>query len=231
MAKKKKKNLYFTKVHQDAIVEFAQTTDLDRREELYRDIIEPVFDELVDKIVYTYKFTTLPNIDYLKSDCKNWLVTVLNKFDPDKGSKAFSYFTIVVKNWFIQKTKKRSRKMQRETSYEEEIKKYDTSIFVVEPDFDENREKQEFMENFYGELDSWLDGRIRRLLGKNDILVIEAIKEIFDNRHELDLLNKKAVYFYLREITGLNTKQITRSIKKIKPRYSKFRDRWEDGEI
>lgn len=227
----KNKKLYFTEKHQKAIVEFASTTDLDRREELYRDTIEPVFDELVDKIVYTYKFTTLPNIDYLKSDCKNWLVTVLNKFDPEKGSKAFSYFTIVVKNWFIQKTKKRSKKIQRETSYEEEIKKFDTSIFVVEPDFDEKREQQEFLENFYDEVDSWLEGRTRNLLGKNDIIVIEAIKEIFDKRNELEILNKKAVYFYLREITGLNTKQITRSIKKIKPKYGKFRKKWEDGEI
>lgn len=222
---------YFTQEHQDAIVEFAASTDYDRREELYRDLIEPVFDELVDKIVYTYKFTTLPNIDYLKSDCKNWLITALAKFNPDHGSKAFSYFTIVVKNWFFQKTKNRSKKIQRETSYEEEIKKYDSSIFVVEPDFDKEREDKEFLENFYEEVDSWLDGPTARLLGKNDVLVVEAIRELFNSRNDLEILNKKAVYFYLREITGLNTKQITRSIKKIGPKYEKFRRQWENGEI
>ena len=226
----KNKN-YFTKLHQDAIVEFSQSTDMNRREDLYRNIIGPVFDELVDKIVYTYKFTTLPNIDYLKSDCKNWLIMVLNKFDPDKGSKAFSYFTIVVKNWFIQKTKKRSKNMQRETSYEEEITKSDNSLFIHEENFDKEREDGEFISNFYAELDSWLESHASRLLGKNDILVVEAIKEIFDSRNELEILNKKAVYLYLREITGLNTKQITRSIKKIKPKYGKFRKRWEDGDI
>ena len=31
---------------------------------------------MVDKIVYTYKFTTLPNIDALKDECKVWLYVV-----------------------------------------------------------------------------------------------------------------------------------------------------------
>ena len=47
---------------------------------------------MVDKIVYTYKFTNLSNIDDLKAECKVWLTTILDKFDPAKGSKAFSYF-------------------------------------------------------------------------------------------------------------------------------------------
>lgn len=53
--------------------------------------------EMVDKIVYTYKFTTLPNIDELRDECKIWLTTVLEKFDPSKGSKAFSYFSVITK--------------------------------------------------------------------------------------------------------------------------------------
>ena len=97
MPRKRTKNHYFRKEHQDAIVEYCQTQDPKRRNELYKEFIGPVFDEMVDKIVYTYKFTSLPNIDSLKDDCKNWLITVLNNFDPEKGSKAFTYFTIIRK--------------------------------------------------------------------------------------------------------------------------------------
>ena len=89
MARKKKrnKNHYFTKVHEDAIVKYANTTDLGLRTQLYIEYIQPAFDQMVDKIIYTYRFTTLPNIDYLKEDCKVWLTTILNKYDPNKGSK------------------------------------------------------------------------------------------------------------------------------------------------
>ena len=53
---------YFTQVHEDAIIEYNSITDRKRREELYVTLIQPAMNELVDKIVYTYKFTTLPNI-------------------------------------------------------------------------------------------------------------------------------------------------------------------------
>ena len=59
--RKKNSNYYFTSVHEKAIVEYANTEDKKRRSELYIALIGPAFNELVDKIVYTYKFTNLPN--------------------------------------------------------------------------------------------------------------------------------------------------------------------------
>ena len=90
---------YFTQVHEDAIIEYNNSTDLERREELYRTLIQPTFSEMVDKIVFTYRFTTLPNIDTLREDCKVWLTTVIDKFKPEKDSKAFSYFSVITKDW------------------------------------------------------------------------------------------------------------------------------------
>ena len=78
---------------------------------------------MVDKITYTYKFTTLPNIDSLREECKIWLTTILGKYDPNKGSKAFSYFSVVTKNWFIHKIKKNSKRTKTEVSYEEMVDK------------------------------------------------------------------------------------------------------------
>ena len=90
--KQKRKNYYFTQVHEDAIIKYVATNDRQVRTELYVSYIQPAFDQMVDKIIFTYRFTNLPNIDYLKEDCKIWLTTILNKYDPSKGSKAFSYF-------------------------------------------------------------------------------------------------------------------------------------------
>ena len=112
--KAKKKNHYFTQDHEDAIVKYAQTNDIKIRTELYIQWIEPAFNEMVDKIIYTYKFTNLPNIDVLKDECKIWLTTILDKYDPNKGSKAFSYFSVITKNWFIHKVKKTTLENKRE---------------------------------------------------------------------------------------------------------------------
>ena len=64
------------------------------RTDLYIKFIQPAFHEMVEKIIFTYKFNTLPNIDPLKEECKIWLTTILDKYDPNKGSKAFSYFSV-----------------------------------------------------------------------------------------------------------------------------------------
>ena len=77
--------MYFTQEHEEAIVKYALTDDRQIRTELYIKWIQPAFDEMVDKIVYTYKFTNLPNIDDLRGECKVWLTTILNKYDPNKN--------------------------------------------------------------------------------------------------------------------------------------------------
>ena len=60
------KNLYFTKVHEEAIVQYAKSDCIKEKTKLYVTLIQPAFNQMVDKIVYTYRFTTLPNIGYLK---------------------------------------------------------------------------------------------------------------------------------------------------------------------
>ena len=119
--RKRKKNLYFTKVHEDAIIKYALSEQVNERSELYITLIQPAFSELVNKIVYTYKFSNLPNIDYLKDDCKIWLMTILDKYDASRNSKAFSYFSVITKNWFIHKVKQNSKALRREVQFENSI--------------------------------------------------------------------------------------------------------------
>ena len=108
----RKKNMYFTAVHEEAIVNYCRSNDFKEKSHLYESLIQPALDQMVDKIILTYKFNRLPNIDSLRDDCKVWLTTVLHKYDPDKGSKAFSYFSVITKNWFIHQTKINSKKMK-----------------------------------------------------------------------------------------------------------------------
>ena len=117
--KRKRKHVYFTKEHEDAIILYNNTACPEKREELYRTMIAAPLSEMVDKIVYTYRFTTLPNIDELKDECKVWLTTVLNKYEPSKGSKAFSYFSVITKNWFIHKVKKTQKRRREEIPIED----------------------------------------------------------------------------------------------------------------
>ena len=64
---------------------------------------------------------------------------------------------------------------------------------------------------------------------ENDLKVYQAICVLFDSKEEIQIFNKKAIYLYLREITGLNTKQIVNSLKKFKKKYYYFTQNWNNG--
>jgi len=218
---------YFTQEHEDAIIEYNNSTDLDRREELYRTMIQPTFSEMVDKIVFTYRFTTLPNIDTLREDCKVWLTTVIEKFNPDKGSKAFSYFSVITKNWFIQKVKKNKRSRQREIEFQDLSKEMELKYVAVEMEYDDLREKDEFWKHLWSEIEGWDKMKLR----ENEKKVLEAIKILLSSPDEIEIFNKKAIYLYIREITGLNTKQIVNCLNKMRNRYKIFKTKWDRGDL
>lgn len=225
--RKKNKNYYFTKVHEDAIIEYTNTTDNKVRTELYVTLIAPALNEMVDKIIYTYKFTSLPNIDVLKDECKIWLATILDKYDPNKGSKAFSYFSVITKNWFIHKVKKTATDTRREVDYSEISKAVEMQKLSVTNGYEETRLREEYWKSLWAEINSWETETMK----PNEKKVYEAIKIILSNSNEIDIFNKKAVYLYIREITGLNTKQVVNNLTKMRQKYSIFKKKWNKGEI
>jgi DNA-directed RNA polymerase specialized sigma subunit len=225
--KRKKKNNYFTRAHQDAIVEYASTDDIKIRTELYITYIGPVFNEMVDKIVYTYKFTNLPNIDPLKEDCKVWLTTILDKFDPEKGSKAFSYFSVITKNWFIHKVKKNAKSIKREIYYDDIAPELEREHLTTENHYEEARETFEFWQHLWKEIGKWENLKLK----DNERKVLDAVKILLNSVDDIEIFNKKAIYLYMREITGLNTKQIVNSLNKIRERYRAFKKEWQEGNV
>jgi len=182
------KNQYFTKTHEAAILKYATSTDRHEKSVLYVTLIQPAFNEMVDKIVFTYKFTSLPNIEDLKDECKIWLTTILDKFDVSKGSKAFSYFSVITKNWFIHKVKKNSS--GKEVGLEDISQEFEEDNLFVTNGYEEEREKDEFWQALWQEMD----------------------------------------YLYIREMTGLSTKQIVSSLNKFKVVYARFLKGWNTGE-
>jgi len=223
----RKTNKYFTKVHEDAIIKYAITDSRAIRTELYIEYIEPAFDEMVDKIVYTYKFNNLPNIDYLKDDCKIWLMTILDKYDPEKKSKAFSYFSVITKNWFIHKVKQNSKKLRRDLQYEDLSSETEIKELITENKYEEEREQREFWQHLFQEMEQWEKLKLK----ENEKKVLDAIKILFDSIEQIEIFNKKAIYLYMREITGLNTKQIVNNLNRIRKRYRSFKGEWEKGNV
>ena len=225
--KKKKNNYYFTEITEKAIVDYCNTDSLSERSNLYIEHIQPAFDELVNKIVYTYKFTSLENIEYHKDDCKIWLTTILGKFDPSQGKKAFSYFSVVTKNWFTHKAKKQTQKGKREINYDSMLFELDAVAANDHTKITNEEEEAEFWLFLLKEMDQWKQVPLK----ENEKKVLEAVEVLMKNIDEIEIFNKKAIYLYMREITGLNTKQIVTNLNKMRAKYKVFRQKWDNGDI
>lgn len=224
--RKRTKNNYFTKIHEEAIVKYAASSCRKEKTNLYGSLIQPAFSEMVNKIIFTYKFNNLPNIDCLREDCKVWLTTILDKYDPNKGSKAFSYFSVVTKNWFIHKVKKNSKKIKREVSFEHLVSNGGPDVLGTsgqQDDYIEKREEAEFWMCLLQQVDKWDTGNLKQ----NEKVVLEAVKVLLHNIDDIEIFNKKAVYLYLRELTGLNTKQVVNNLNKLREKYRIFKNKWD----
>ena len=218
---------YFTKDHENAIIRYNEINDNIERTHLYVNWIQPAFSEMVDKIVFTYKFTNLPNCDELREECKIWLTTILDKYDPNKGSKAFSYFSVITKNWFIHKVKKNQKKLKREIDITELSREAENKFLVVYNDYHEKRENIEFWKHLWAEIDTWSTENMK----ENEKRVLEAIKILLSDPNQIEIFNKKAIYLYIREITGLNTKQVVNNLNKLRRKYFAFKSDWNEGNL
>lgn len=225
--RKRTKNHYFTQVHEDAIVRYSKTNCVRERTDLYVSLIQPAFDQMVDKIVFTYKFTNLPNCDSLRDECKIWLMTILDKYDQSKGSKAFSYFSVITKNWFIHKVKRTTIENKREVQLDQIPKNVEIRQFTVVNEYESKRMEKEFWMGFWEEVNSWETSNMK----PNEEKVYEAIRLIFSNPDRIEIFNKKAIYFYIREITGLNTKQVVNNLNKMRIKYRVFKKKWDKSDL
>jgi len=215
MAKKrgrKSKRLYFTEDTELAIVEYLASEDQIERNKIYNSRIHYSFYKLAENLIHTFKFyyTEVDDLEDLKHEVICFLLEKLHYFKVGKG-KAFSYFSIVGKNYLILYNNKNYAKKKRKAD-------------PLEADVDDNilnefdrqevrNEKKEF-------LDMYIDHMDRKLLTSfkksEEVMVADAILTVFRRREHLEIFNKKAIYIYIREITGMETTTITKVVKVMK---------------
>ena len=54
---------------------------------------------------------------------------------------------------------------------------------------------------------------------------------LMKNPDDIEIFNKKAIYLYIRELTGLNTKQVVNNLNRIRAKYRNFKANWDEGNI
>lgn len=219
--KKKGTKMYFGRPAHDAICEFQAETVEKERHKIYITRIKQPFNKLVENLIFIHGFKSLTgSYEDLKNDCVTFLYETLHKFDPSKGSKAFSYFNVVAKNWLIIQSKKNTRDMKRSVSIDDtEILSNRDKVAIENHSIAESQDAHMIRENAIQNLFSLLEEIKNRVDGVNEVACIDSIITLFSSIEDLEFLNKRAVFVYLRDISGLNPKQLSVSMSSIRKHY------------
>lgn len=219
-----KRNMYFTKDTQAAIEEYQNEEDRSKRAVVYKEKISPAFEQLAESLIYVYGFKSpYETVQSMKTDCVAFLYETIHKWDPARGTKAFSYFNVVAKNWLIIRCRNAKKNFHRHVSMSEmahlnSADKAAIANYQVVPGPDEILEKRNMKNQMFKVIDE-LETRVRK---PNEVLCVEAIRTVFSNVENLDFLNKRAIYVYIREISGLNSKQLSVAMSRIRKHYKQI---------
>lgn len=216
--RKPKNKQYFTKDTENAILLYNSLEDDYARNKIYQEHIKYPFEKLVENIIHTFKFY---HFDVPYEDVNHEVVAFLNEkihkyTDPSKG-KAFSYFSIIAKNYLIVHNNANYNKFKN-TEQPEAIDEHRNVINEVLRT-DDVQEKSEFMDLFVQYMDTNLSTLFKR---QSDMSVADSVLELFRNRENIENFNKKALYILIRDRTGVKTQYITRVVNIMKSAYTEM---------
>jgi hypothetical protein len=176
-------------------------------------------------MIHRFKFY---NFDVSHEDVKHEVVAFLHekigKFDGDSGFKAFSYFSIVAKNYLIAENNKNYYLYKKRHTLESIDSERNIVNEQIRNDFVD--EQKDFIDIFVGIMDEFLP----LIFSKNrDLQVADSVLYLFKTRENIENYNKKALYILIRERTGIKTQYITNVITKFKLIYGRLHESYSNG--
>ena len=209
--KKKGKNYYFNQGTEKAIIRYNNTDDPRLKNIIYNEHIRAAFDKLAENIIHTFKFYYFDvGSEEVKHEVVSFLVMNMHKFKEGKG-KAFSYFSIVAKNYLILNNNKNYKMGKIHDKLD--VMDYRRNIISEITD----REKSEVNNMFTDELVRYWEHNLTNIFKRDkDIRVADSVLHLFRIKQNIENFNKKALYILIREMTGSNTQHITRIINVMK---------------
>ena len=222
--RKKKSKMYFGQPVQDAVIRYNESSNPAVKNRIYSEHIAAAFDKLAENLIHTFKFYYFDYpLDEVKHEVVSFMVMQMSKYKADKG-RAFSYFSVVGKNWLILHNNNNYKKMKIHDNLD--ILDFKRNL-ISENTISEN---EEFNIEFVNQMLDYWDSHLMELFKrKKDLNVADSVIYLFKNRHNIENFNKKALYILIRERTGSNTQHITRVINQMKKQYFKMQKMFQSS--
>jgi len=222
--KQKKRRGYFFEENERAIIAYNNETNVHLRNKVYTQHIHKPFMKLAENIIHTFKFYCFddPYKD-VQAEVVAYLIEKIDKYDPSKGSKAYSYFSIVAKNYLIYNNNENYKKMKQRQSLDAVDTQRNITNEIVRDDIKDSRK------DFTDQMVVFWDNNLNTIFTrKKDIRVAAAIAELFRRRENIEIYNKKALYIMIREMADVKTQYITKVVNVMRKIYIEMWKEYEE---
>lgn len=215
---KKKSNNYFTSETDSYIVQYNLEEDSLKKSRIFENHLQYPFFKLTQNIIHTFKFYYLDvdTIEDLQHELLIYIISKLHLFNPNLGTKAYSYFGTAVKRWLINYNKSNYKKLVQRvdtTSIKDDIK------FSYEIDNNQIENSKKIFDKY---IEYCNENIYKYNLNDNQKQIYNSLIDIFKHRESLEILHKKAINIYVKEYINVKTNQITQIIKILKDLYKTF---------
>ena len=234
MARQKKDRNYYGVDQEKAVIMFLDAKTVGEREKIYREYLQEPINTMIESIIRTYKlYRQSYEFNDLHADTLSFLMTKFDKFKPEKGNKSFSYFGTVCKNYLYNEMMKEYKKntsfVNIDDTEQDFLRREDLLYRIDEPDSD--------LTNFIDQLALSIKEELRTenltdnefKVGHSLVKILEEWRELFnqnDHSKNSTKFNKNLILLYIRNMTGLNTKEIRNSMKRFKSLYALFKNKY-----
>ena len=216
-----------------------------KRDKIYNSSLSAVFSKMIESLIRRYKlYIPDEEFDDTFADTLSYLMTKISNFNPENGTKAYSYCGTVCKNYLILKKVQYQKNLIRSIPYD--LIQDGLSNNILYSDTKESKNNVEFsakiMLEISDEIEKMIASPAEYKLNENEIRVGAAIIELLRNweniveqdekeKNELlqdeksqykpvsNKLHKSKVLYFLREETMMTTKEVRDNMKKYKTAY------------
>jgi hypothetical protein len=207
------------------MVDFILEKDQIIRNRIFKKHLFKALNKLIENIIFNFKlFRKDVDVNEVQCDCLSFLMTKIEKFDTNNGARAFSYFGTIAKHYLMGENRFTHKMAKNNLDIDENIDEASErpeNVFELNIEDDTHKTVNNFV--FEETIKKLEDEMNKPKILLNDKKVAEAIVYIFKNHDQIGTYNKNLVYHLLKERTGLQTKEITYSLGRLKNVYKHFK--------
>jgi hypothetical protein len=233
---------YFAEREEKAVLDYINSNSAAEKNQIYNEILIEPFRKMIQSILRRYPIH-IGNYDMeeVESNALTHLIEHMVKFNPDKitksgnKTKAFSYCQTIIRNYYKDHSKKSYTEKKINLSFDDYIDEINENIeYTYELEVDSHNQLDKLIKTVIEKIEDKINPPNDALMKRNEIIVGDAIVNVLKNWHVLfqedtpegkynkritNKFAKNKILLFLKEQTGLSTKEIRIGIKPFKEIY------------